>query len=165
MGQHTEHGSAAMFPRRDLLAAVLANSRYAIISYKSYLIAFSWLSGERKRSQRSKVGHRGNCVRDRAPSSSSSSSSSSSRCFSRTPSAITGQWRVSSKETRGFEISTPPAIHLFPRRRCPCSAMSPRITHRCQIFILRGRIAGNIFAIDRCVLSIPTKSKAVSQDP
>ena len=164
MGQHTEHGSAAMFPRRDLLAAVLANSRYAIISYKSYLIAFSWLSGERKRSQRSKVGHRGNCVRDRAPSSSSSSSSSS-RCFSRTPSAITGQWRVSSKETRGFEISTPPAIHLFPRRRCPCSAMSPRITHRCQIFILRGRIAGNIFAIDRCVLSIPTKSKAVSQDP
>ena len=164
MGQHTEHGSAATFPRRDLLAAVLANSRYAIISYKSYLIAFSWLSGERKRSQRSKVGHRGNCVRDRAPSSSSSSSSSS-RCFSRTPSAITGQWRVSSKETRGFEISTPPAIHLFPRRRCPCSAMSPRITHRCQIFILRGRIAGNIFAIDRCVLSIPTKSKAVSQDP
>lgn len=162
MGQHTEHGSAATFPRRDLLAAVLANSRYAIISYKSYLIAFSWLSGERKRSQRSKVGHRGNCVRDRAPSSSSSSSS---RCFSRTPTAITGQWRVCSKETRGFEISTPPAIHLLPRRRRLCSAMSPRITHRCQIFILRGWIAGNIFAIDRCVLSIPTKSKAASQDP
>lgn len=161
MRQHTEHGSAATFPRRDLLAAVLANSRYAIISYKSYLIAFSWLSGERKRSQRSKVGHRGNCVRDRAPSSSSSPS----RCFSRTPTVITGQRRVSSKETRGFEISTPPAIHLSPRRRRLRSAMSPRITHRCQIFILRGGITGNIFAIDRRVLSIPTKSKAVSQDP
>lgn len=52
--------------RRDLLAVVLANSGYAIISCKSYLIAFSWLSRERKGWRGWKVGHRGNCVRGRS---------------------------------------------------------------------------------------------------